>query len=67
MQDLGCIFEPKSVAVAGVSPGSAGERYTDYLLQYGFKGGIYPLRPKGGEFRGVKIYPGIKTYRRRWT
>jgi acyl-CoA synthetase (NDP forming) len=54
------IFEPASVAVAGVSPGSAGERYTDYLLKYGFKGDIYPLRPKGGEFRGVKIYPSIK-------
>ncbi|MBN2098675.1 MAG: CoA-binding protein [Dehalococcoidia bacterium] len=54
------VFEPASVAVAGVSPGSAGERYTDYLLKYGFKGPIYPLRPKGGEFRGVKIYPSIK-------
>jgi acyl-CoA synthetase (NDP forming) len=54
------IFNPASVAVAGVSPGSAGERYTDYLLKYGFKGPIYPLRPKGGEFRGVKIYPSIK-------
>lgn len=54
------IFDPASVAVAGVSPGSAGERYIDYLLQYGFKGGIYPLRPKGGEFRGLKMYPSIK-------
>jgi len=60
MQDLRHVFDPKSVAVAGVSPGSAGERYTDYLLQYGFKGGIYPLRPKGGEFRGLKMYPSIK-------
>jgi acyl-CoA synthetase (NDP forming) len=60
MQDLGCIFEPESVAVSGVSPGNAGERYTDYLLQYGFKGGIYPLRPKGGEFRGLRLYPSIK-------
>jgi acyl-CoA synthetase (NDP forming) len=60
MQDLRCIFEPKSVAVAGVSPGSAGERYTDYLLKYGFKGKVYPLRPRGGEFRGVKIYSSIK-------
>ena len=60
MQDLGCIFEPESVAVSGVSPGNAGERYTDYLLKYGFKGNIYPLRPKGGEFRGLKICPSIK-------
>ncbi|MDM7998618.1 MAG: CoA-binding protein [Dehalococcoidia bacterium] len=54
------IFDPASVAVTGVSPGSAGERYTDYLLTYGFKGKIYPLRPKGGEFRGMKIYKSIK-------
>jgi acyl-CoA synthetase (NDP forming) len=60
MRDLRFIFDPVSVAVAGVSPGNAGERYTDYLLQYGFKGPIYPLRPKGGEFRGLKLYPGIK-------
>ena len=60
MRDLGFIFDPASVAVAGVAPGSAGERYTDYLLKYGFKGNIYPLRPKGGEFRGLKLYPGMK-------
>ena len=60
MQDLRPIFHPASVAVTGVSPGSAGERYADYLLNYGYKGHLYPLRPKGGEFRGLKIYPGIK-------
>jgi acyl-CoA synthetase (NDP forming) len=59
MQDLGFLFDPASVAVTGVSPGNAGERYADYLVKYGFKGPIYPLRPKGGEFRGVKIYPSI--------
>ncbi len=60
MQDLQPLFHPASVAVTGVSPGSAGERYMDHLLDYGFKGRLYPLRPRGGEFRGLKIYPGIK-------
>lgn len=60
MQDLRSIFHPASVAVTRVSPGSAGERYADHLLDYGYKGVLYPLRPKGGEFRGLKIYPGIR-------
>ena len=60
MQDLEPFFHPASVAVTGVSPGSAGERYMDHLLHYGFQGRLYPLRPKGGEFRGLKVYPGIR-------
>ena len=63
--ELDYIFNPKSVAIAGVSskettlPGQ-GQRFLQTLLDYGFKGKIYPLNPKGGEIRGLKMYPNIK-------
>lgn len=60
MRPLEPIFHPDSVAVTGVSPGGAGERYMDHLLDYGFKGSLYPLRPRGGEYRGLKILPGLR-------
>ncbi len=59
MRDLQPVFHPASIAVTGVSPGRAGERFMGHLLNYGFKGRLYPLRPAGGEFRGHKVYPGI--------
>jgi len=63
--ELDYIFNPKSVAIAGVSskqttlPGQ-GQRFLQTLLDYGFKGKIYPLNPKGGEIRGLRMYPNIK-------
>jgi acyl-CoA synthetase (NDP forming) len=73
-QDLDCIFNPQSVAFVGVSTEKAdraqqtGERHVDvggtrflrFLLDYGFKGKIYPVNPKGGEILGLKVYPNIK-------
>jgi len=62
---LDAVFDPASVAIAGVAStqeglSSPGQRYVDYLLQYGFKGKIYPLHPKGGEFCGLPVYANIK-------
>jgi len=65
MQELDYIFNPKSVAIAGVSSKQtrllgSGQRYLRILLDYGFKGKLYPLNPKGGEIWGLKIYPNVK-------
>jgi acyl-CoA synthetase (NDP forming) len=63
--ELDYIFNPKSVAIAGVSSKettlpSQGQRFLQTLLDYGFKGKIYPLNPKGGEIRGLEVYPNVK-------
>ena len=64
-QGLGFIFDPKSVAIAGVSAkqmssGGMGQRYFRSMLDYGFKGRVYPLNPKGGEIDGLRLYANIK-------
>jgi len=63
--DLDSIFNPRSVAVAGVSTksegaGFGGINYLNSLLHCGFKGKIYPVNPKGGEIKGLKVYPNVK-------
>ena len=64
-RELDYIFNPKSVAIAGVSsketalPGQ-GQRFLQTLLNYGFKGKIYPLNPKGGEIQGLKMYSNVR-------
>jgi acyl-CoA synthetase (NDP forming) len=62
--DLDGVFNPKSVAIAGVSPTLARDNmaamYLKALVQCNFRGGIYPINPKGGEFRGFKVYPNVK-------
>jgi len=64
-RDLDFLFNAKVVAIAGVSSKetalpSQGQRFVHTLLDYGFEGRIYPLNPKGGEIRGLKMYPNIK-------
>ncbi|MBM4446343.1 MAG: hypothetical protein FJ023_03195 [Chloroflexi bacterium] len=62
--DLDFVFNPKSVAVAGVSPSRSydamAETYVRALVECKFNGPVYPINPKGGEFRGLKIYPNVK-------
>jgi len=63
--DLDGIFNPKSVAVVGVSTrtegaGFGGINYLNSLLHCGFKGKIYPVNLKGGETKGLKVYPNVK-------
>ena len=59
------IFNPQSVAIAGVSanqttvPG-AGQGFLEAVIDYGFKGKVYPLNPKGGAIKGLKMYANIK-------
>ena len=59
------ILRPTSVAIAGVAPAragqfNAGQLFLDTILEYGFKGRVYPLNPKGGEVSGLKVYASVK-------
>ncbi len=55
------LFEPNAVAVIGASSKalSIGNRIVKNLVDFGFKGPIYPINPKADEIRGVKAYPSI--------
>ncbi|MCP4353902.1 MAG: CoA-binding protein [Desulfobacterales bacterium] len=58
---LDALFKPKAVAVIGASSKELhiGNRVIKNLLDFGFKGNIYPINPKSDEIRGVKAYKTI--------
>ena len=58
--NLESIFNPTSVAVAGASPGKAGQLFLDSVLASGFKGNVYALNPKGAEVSGLRAYANVK-------
>ncbi len=59
---LHTLFNPKSVAVIGASTKelSIGNRIIKNLVDFGFKGPIYPINPKADVVRDVKAYPTIQ-------
>ena len=65
MEGLGkfeSIFHPRSVAVIGVSAKETGfgTYFLNSLIQFGFKGKIYPVHPGTTEISGLKAYPSVK-------
>ncbi len=58
---LESLFRPKSAAVIGASSKelSIGNRVIKNLIDFGFKGEIYPINPKADEIRGLKAYKSI--------
>ena len=60
MPELEFIFHPGSIAVVGASPHSGRTiAFLDSLIQFGYKGKIYPIHPKASEVSGLKAYPSI--------
>jgi len=55
------VFYPEPVAVIGASSGEEKERrgWTRSLLNFGYKGKLYPINPKATEILGLKAYPSI--------
>jgi len=60
-RDLKPLFYPKSVAVIGASrtPGKIGYEILRNILEYGYKGKVYPVNPKAEEILGLKSYPNV--------
>jgi len=58
---LDSLFNPSSVAVIGASTRELhiGNRIIKNLLDFGYKGPIYPVNPKADEVRGIKAYGSI--------
>jgi acyl-CoA synthetase (NDP forming) len=59
--DLDFLFYPQSVAVAGASnnPASAGYDFMQHLINFGYKGKIYPISLKNPEVMGIKAYTSL--------
>jgi acyl-CoA synthetase (NDP forming) len=55
------VLHPRSVAVVGASgtAGAWGYSFTRHLLDYGFRGQIYPVNPNYQEILGLKAYPSL--------
>jgi acetyltransferase len=58
---LDALFKPGSVAVIGASTKelSIGNRIVKNLIDFGYKGSIYPVNPMADEIRGIKAYGSI--------
>ena len=54
-------FYPRHIAVAGASEQSVsfGYHYLRHLIDYGFKGEIYPVNPHKESVLGLKAYPSL--------
>jgi acetyl coenzyme A synthetase (ADP forming)-like protein len=60
--DIKLLFEPRSVAVIGVSqePGKIGYKILENMLDLGYTGKIYPVNPKGGTALGMEILTSVE-------
>lgn len=60
-EDLKYLFYPNNVAVIGASrtPGKIGYELLRNILEYGYKGKVYPINPKAEEILGLKSYPSV--------
>ena len=54
------ILHPRSIAVVGASAGGRGAGFLSPLVEFGFKGKLYPVNPKYPEIMGLKAYPTVR-------
>jgi len=61
LDELDTLFYPKSTAVIGASTSEMkfGSRFLQALIDFGYRGRIYPVNPKGSEILGLKVYPTV--------
>ena len=62
LSQLRPIFYPRALAVVGVSRDETkfGGVFLQALLDFGFKGKIYPVNPAGAEIQGLKTYASVR-------
>lgn len=58
---LDAFFSPRGIAVIGASDGrvKAGGRTLATILDFGYRGHVYPVSPRGGELHGVPVVASI--------
>jgi len=61
-EELEAIFHPRAIAVVGASANrdSPGYDYVLSLVEYGFRGAIYPINPRLEELLGHRAYPSLE-------
>ncbi len=58
---LEAFFTPRSIAVIGAArtPGKLGYGVLTNILDYGYRGRVYPINPQADEILGLKAYPSV--------
>ena len=62
VRDLAGFFNPRSIAILGVSRGPSGlggNSFMHHYLEAGYRGTIYPINPKASEIMGLKVWPSL--------
>lgn len=56
-------LEPRSVALIGISrkTGQGAFNIMENLIQYGYRGELYPVNPKADELLGRRVYPDVSS------
>ncbi|UCB43770.1 MAG: CoA-binding protein [Dehalococcoidales bacterium] len=54
------VLHPRSIAVVGASDEGRGSQFFGALVEFGFKGILYPVNPKYSEVMKIKAYPTVK-------
>jgi acetyltransferase len=49
------VLHPRSIAVVGASDNGRGLEYFSTLINFGFKGDIYPVNPKYSTVMNIKV------------
>lgn len=62
VEKLKYALNPRSIAVVGASryPTKVGYKVVSELLEWGYKGTIYPVNPRADEVLGIKAYQTLK-------
>lgn len=58
--ELEYLFNPRSIAVVGVSADNWAGTWLKVLLELGFEGRVYPVNPKLDEVLDRKVYPSVR-------
>lgn len=59
IESLEAVFNPRSIAVVGASPGKSGQLFLDSIIAGGFKGPVYPINPSGADVSGLKAFTSL--------
>lgn len=61
MHTLDKVMKPRAIAVVGAStkPHTIGNDILKRLQDYGYRGQLFPVNPRGGEIEGLKAYTSV--------